>query len=61
MTSVKRFALPLTLVIAFALTSGLAAQSTPQKRHVKNYQVFLFPTHSEEQQAPPTRSTTSVG
>ncbi|MGC2247949.1 MAG: hypothetical protein WA609_15185 [Terriglobales bacterium] len=43
MTSVKRCTPLLTLVILLALSSVFAAQSTPQKKHVTNYQVFFLP------------------
>jgi probable HAF family extracellular repeat protein len=43
MTLPKQYALALTLVVALALPTGLAAQKKPQNRHVTNYQVFTLP------------------
>ena len=43
MRSIKHCALAVVLVAALGLSSGLAAQSAPQKRLAKNYQVFFLP------------------
>jgi probable HAF family extracellular repeat protein len=43
MRSIKHCALAVVLVAAVAFSSGVAAQSAPRKREVKNYQVFFLP------------------
>jgi probable HAF family extracellular repeat protein len=43
MTSLKQHPLTWILMIALALATGLAAQSSPQKKSIRKYQVFFFP------------------